>query len=145
MLAETRKKVIELRFGIYKDAYDPETAVIKHSVKNISQMVNSTYKAVYCTIERYVKFRMVKCFFRKPSSRVLKPSEDVRRVICSHTVLQDSMHLSLEEKCRLIFLKWNVKISRTHLSNIYAAHGVKSVRPSFKFTLGKRTESEHKA
>jgi hypothetical protein len=44
MLAETRKKVIELRFGVYKEIYDPETAVIKHKVKNISLMVLSNYK-----------------------------------------------------------------------------------------------------
>jgi hypothetical protein len=44
MLAETRIKVIELRFGVYKEIYDPETAVIKHSVKNISQMVLSNYR-----------------------------------------------------------------------------------------------------
>jgi hypothetical protein len=55
------------------------------------------------------------------------------------------MHLSLEEKCHLISQKWGVKMSRTHLSNIYRAQGVKSVKPSFKFTLGKRTVSEFQA
>jgi hypothetical protein len=53
------------------------------------------------------------------------------------------MHLSLEEKCSLINRKWALKISRTHLSNIYRAQGVKRMRPSFKFTLGKRTEAEY--
>lgn len=55
------------------------------------------------------------------------------------------MHLSLEEKCHLISQKWGVKMSRTHLSNIYKLQGVKSVKPSFKFTLGKRTVVEQQA
>jgi hypothetical protein len=61
-------------------------------------------------------------------------------------VLTDSKHLSLEERCYLIKRKWNIQITRPHLSNIYKIYGVKGVkRPSFKFTLGKRTISEHQA
>jgi hypothetical protein len=102
MLAETRKRVIELRYGVYKEIYDPETALIKHTVKNISQMVLSNYKQVQHVLLGYEKFLKVRCFSPKPSSRVLKPSEEVRRVLCSHQVLSDSMHLSLEERCHLI-------------------------------------------
>jgi hypothetical protein len=55
MLEETMKKVIEMRFGKYLDVYDPETAVIKHTVVDISKAVRSDYHQVYQVLWRYVK------------------------------------------------------------------------------------------
>jgi hypothetical protein len=68
MLAETRIKVIEMRFGQYKDIYDPETAVIKHTVVTVSKAVRSNYHQVQQVLKEYMKHGYVRCFFRKPSS-----------------------------------------------------------------------------
>ena len=51
--------------------------------------------------------------------------------------------MPMRERCLWIEERYGIKISRTHLQNIYKAHGIGRRRPSFKFTT-KRSEAELK-
>ena len=47
----------------------------------------------------------------------------------------------MRERVLAVERKYQVKISRTLLFNIYCEHGIRRKEPAFKFTLGKRTEA----
>ena len=48
----------------------------------------------------------------------------------------------MRERVLAVERQYGVKISRTHLYNIYCLHGIRRREASYKFTMGKRTEAE---
>ena len=80
-------QVIAMRFGEYKEVFDPETALVKHDIPFIAKTINASYSTCKNLLFKYMKDRRVKCFERK-QSRKKKLTEEQEEQICDKEYLQ---------------------------------------------------------
>ena len=136
-----RMKVIALRYGKYEEFFENQKPVhIKFSFSEIGRMLTLKGATVTRICKTYEQRGFIPLFKRQvPVPYKLSPEQ--RAEICQKSLLTEQAGLPMRERVLAVERKYQVKISRTLLFNIYCEHGIRRKEPAFKFTLGKRTEA----